>query len=98
MAQISFDVSSEEGKTIGKIVTRARKMYAEAHGENLDRLGVEMDITACHANGTPLRLQELLDADAFNFAHDVFGIRRHIDRSTGKMLNCFVPRFAREEA
>lgn len=103
MAHISFDVSREDAKLIGKIVTRARKLYAEAHGESLDRLGIEMDVTACHANGTPLRLRELLAADDFSFAHDVFGISRHIDRDersamAGKMLDCFVPRFARQEA
>ncbi len=41
-----------------------------------------------------LRLEEWLEADDFNFAHDWFGIREHIDRRTCKMSNCFVPRFA----
>lgn len=100
---ISFDVSPEDRAIIDKIVTRARKMYAAAYGENLDRLGVEMDLLACHANGTPLRLLALLEADDVNFAHDVFGIRRHIDRddrspTAGLMLGCFVPRFADTDA
>ena len=54
----------------------------------------DMDITACHANGNPLRLAELLSADDFNFCHDVLGIRRHINRETGQLENCFVPRFS----
>ena len=41
-----------------------------------------------------LRLEDWLEADDFNFAHDWYGIRKHIDRRTGKMENCFVPRFA----
>jgi len=53
-----------------------------------------MDVTACHLNGCPLRLQELLDTDTFNFAHDVFGIRRHLSRETGELGDCFLPRFA----
>lgn len=43
-----------------------------------------------------LRLDELLNADDFNFAHDIIGIVNHIDRSTypAQNFNCFVPRFA----
>jgi hypothetical protein len=54
-----------------------------------------MDITACHLNGCKLDLAKLLAADDFNFAHDVLGIRRHIDRETGQLMNCFRPRFAK---
>ncbi len=46
----------------------------------------------------PLRLADLLAADDFNFAHDVFGIMRHIDRRTGRLDNHFVPRFCSESA
>lgn len=59
-----------------------------------DRLSLWMDLMAAHCNGMPLRLVALLAADDFNFAHDVLGIQQHIDRSNGKLLNCFVPRFA----
>jgi hypothetical protein len=64
-------------------------------GIKLEKCKTVMDIDACHCNGTPLKLQELLDADDANFAHDVFGITRHIDRTTGKLTNCFLPRFAK---
>lgn len=53
-----------------------------------------MDITACHANGNPLRLAELLKADDGNFGHDVFGIRRFIDRTTGRLMGHFRPRYS----
>lgn len=46
------------------------------------------------ADGCPLKLEALAKADEANFAHDVFGIRRHIDRETGKLGDCFLPRFA----
>ena len=58
------------------------------------RMDAIMYIDACHSNGCPLKLQELLEPDDTNFAHDVFGIRRHINRKTGKLENCFVPRYA----
>lgn len=47
---------------------------------------------------TPLDLEGLAKADDSNFAHDLFGIRRHLDRSTGKLTYCFLPRYARVEA
>ena len=56
-------------------------------------LSVMMDIEACH-NGNPLMLAELLNADVWDFAHDVFGIQENIDRTTGKLMNCFVPRYS----
>ena len=53
---------------------------------------IAMDIEAVHSSN-PLRLQELLDADDTSFAHDVFGIGRHINRTTGELENGFVPRY-----
>lgn len=53
----------------------------------------EMDVLAVHCNGFPLRLEALLVADDFNFSHDVFGIYRFLDRSTGQLGGHFVPRF-----
>ncbi len=41
-----------------------------------------------------LRLADMLNADAFNFAHDFVQIQNDIDRATGKFSNRFVPRFA----
>lgn len=95
MAVISFDVSREDHKLLIEIVDRAQRTI---HRLDLPGLGKRqdllMDLTAVHANGCPLRLRELLDADDFNFNHDVFGIFRAIDRRTGQLRNCFVPRFA----
>lgn len=90
--QVSFAIESERVDTVAKIVTRAVAMAAES-GRKLERLDITMDIIACHANGCPLKLEALLEADDFNFAHDVFGINRHIDRTTGTLQDCFLPRF-----
>jgi hypothetical protein len=87
--QVSFDVSAEDGKIIAAIVVRAAsKMNI---GSKLDLV---MDLTACHANGCPLKLRELLEADDFNFAHDIRGIQSHLNRRTGELTDCFCPRFA----
>lgn len=76
-----------------KIAARAVQ-FAEKIDSDYNFQDCEMDITACYANGNKLDLQQLLDADDFNFSHDVFGIREHLDRETGKLKNCFSPRFS----
>lgn len=93
MKEISFEATREEHDIIRKIAERAHKMAAE-NGVKYPLHDAVMDVTAAHANGAKLKLQELLEADDFNFAHDVFGIWQHIDRTTGELMDCFWPRFA----
>lgn len=89
---ISFQVSETDLNLIEEIADRAEA--SGMTGPHYDRLTLLMDVTACHANGCALDLQRLYEADGFNFAHDVAGIARHMDRETGQLRNCFVPRFA----
>ena len=90
---INWTISKEDSEIAVKIAKRA-VATAKKHDIQLDQMSTLMDIEACHNNGCPLKLQELLDADDFNFAHDVFGIRQHIDRATGELPDCFLPRYA----
>jgi hypothetical protein len=92
MNKINWTASDQDIPLIQKIATRAVRM-AEDYGTEYDKLDCVMDITACHLNGTPLKLEALLKADDFNFSHDVFGIRRHMDRETCKLGGFFLPRF-----
>jgi uncharacterized protein DUF6874 len=88
---LNWHVSKEDGELLLKIAQRA------ADGNTrLDTQAVLMDLTACHANGNPLRLKELLEAELLDFTHDVYGIMQHIDRSTGKLTDFFTPRFSVE--
>lgn len=93
MSQIKWNVSRGEANLIVAIATRAVKLAKESDIE-LNLLHVAMNVTACHANGCPLRLQDLLEADDFNFIHDIVGIDNYIDRTTGKLTGFFEPRFA----
>lgn len=95
MSQVKFDVYPSEAKIITAIIARAASLKFVSTGEELKSL--EMDITACHRNGCQLRLPDLLQADDLNFAHDVIGIRNCIDRTTGKLTNNFLPRYANVE-
>ena len=95
MAQISFSVRQHESDAITRIAERAQQLDRKHNGRLARKLmDWRMDITATHANGNPLRLDALADADDFNFAHDVFGICRHLDRSTGELTGFFSPRFS----
>lgn len=93
---LKFTTTPQERPIIEKIAARAVAM-ATLHREPADvpsLTDVEMDICATHASGNPLRLADLLAADDFNFAHDVFGIERHLNRETGQLGNFFSPRFS----
>ena len=90
--EISFKTTSEEMDAIVKIAQRA-----EAGGWQVDRMTTVMDLSACHANGCPMDFDRLLTADEFNFWHDMHGISNHVDRETGKLADCFLPRFAKPQ-
>lgn len=87
---------SAEFELIERIADRAVVLTRKL-GHRIERgakLHHQMNVSACHASGNPLRLQDLLDADDFNFAHDVFGIDRHLNRENGELLDFFSPRFS----
>ena len=90
---LNWNSTKEDSQTITKIAERANAM-ANKPGGKYPMLDASMDIAACHLNGCPLRLKDLLAADDGNFAHDVFGIRQYIDRNTGKLQGCFDPRYS----
>ena len=92
---VSFAASKDEYGTITAIVMRAVAEGIVPKGHTFDAI---MDVTACHANGCPLRLDELLQGALADFAHDVLGIRRYIDRSTGQLTECFLPRYTNMDA
>lgn len=93
----SFKVSKVDRRYIDQIVDRAM-LLVKKHGGDYDRVDCMMDITATHANGCRLDLAKLLNADDFNFSHDVFGIYRHINRETGRLERFFIPRFASRDS
>lgn len=81
---------------IDKIVKRAWDIECirDSYHAQID---LRMDVVACHANGNPLRLNDLLVADDFNFLHDISGICRHLNRETGALGDGFSPRFSQRQ-
>ena len=91
---INWDLKAKDFKLIVQIAERVERDIPNYPD---DRRTLIMDLNACHSNGCPLQLSELLTADSFDFTHDIYGIRRHIDRTTGELQDCFVPRYAAQE-
>lgn len=82
-------MSRFEFEIIAKIAQRVKKETTTKD----DILTINMDLSAAHLD-CGLKLDELLRAPEFDFAHDYFGIRKHINRKTGKLEGFFVPRYA----
>lgn len=89
---ISWKTSKEDAEVIAEIARRAVQAFGHL---GLSQTEIAMDITATHANGCPLDLAGLRDAEPFDFAHDIGGIRSHLDRKTGRLLDCFLPRYSK---
>jgi hypothetical protein len=90
MKLASFKISVTDASTISKIVDRA-EILAAKHRDGIDRMETSMDLTACH-NEVGLDLERLLSFPDFDFSHDVFGIMRHINRTSGELEGFFIPR------
>lgn len=67
--------------------------YRAPFGSRTDRM---MDLEAVDRE-LDMDWQALLDAKDGDFLHDVSGIHHHMDRSTGVLGDCFLPRYTRPQ-
>lgn len=86
--------SAAEQITVNAIVDRAVLLWRAKGAGRIVRKDLEMDLSATHAT-CPLNFAKLLGADDFNFAHDIGGIIRHLNRETGELGDFFHPRRAK---
>jgi len=96
--EISWSKASlEDCKIASKIAKRAlMELTSLKITTSKDFLqSTQMDIVATHISGCCIRLEELLTAKRGDFLHDVTGIARHLNRQTGELENCFLPRLSR---
>lgn len=61
------------------------------------KLALFCDIAVIHLS-LGLRLDELTRAENFDLIHDVMGIYQNLDRETGTLRDCFMPRFVAQQA
>lgn len=95
---VVFSATVADQAQITAIVRRTHRIFPELFAHGYDGLDLRMDLEATHSNGCPLDFQKLLDAPEFDFVHDIGGIKRHLDRKTGALRDCFVPRCALSKA
>jgi hypothetical protein len=88
---INWDATPGEHRLIFAIANRVESLDFEYPDSTQELV---MDLTACHLNGCPLDLNGLLNASLGDLMHDALGIRQHLDRTTGKLGGCFLPRYA----
>jgi len=88
---MDYKLNKEQHLTLKEITKRANDMNIKIGND----FTLEMDITLAvqHFN---LDLEKLLEANTFNFAHDIIGIQNNIDREKKEFNNYFVLRFSRE--
>lgn len=89
----SFKLAKWERPILNQVISRAERLGLIT--KDYPRMTLDMDLCAAHGNNGNRRLdlERLLVADDFNFMHDITGIARHMDRTSGKLGGHFVPRF-----
>lgn len=93
--EVNFDLTEQERAFIADIVDRAEEEGISPPALRNERM---LDIAAVHKNGCPLDLESFLHvATDFSFKHDFLGIVENVDRTTGKLQNEFLPRYAQVE-
>ncbi|MCP1245388.1 hypothetical protein NKW54_05460 [Acetobacter cerevisiae] len=97
---VKFKATPAELRIIKRIGRRAAVLMRR-HGSSQNygaiRLSVIISLVVTHSNGCPLDLERMVKADDFNLLHDVDGINRYLNTETGRLTQCFLPRFAKRE-
>ncbi|MEG2623880.1 MAG: hypothetical protein RSC06_13370, partial [Clostridia bacterium] len=86
-----MELATKEKFDIYLAIVRRAQLMGIAQGNQFCQM---MDIKAADKQHN-LRLEDWLNADAFNFAHDFCGIQNTMNRHTAKTEGYFLPRFAR---
>ena len=89
----NFQISDTDLNAIEEILQR----YERAVFLGRERMGLMMDLIACHNGPCKLDLAFLAAASDLDFFHDVGGIYRHFNRETGALDDAFWPRTAAKE-
>ena len=70
--------------TLIQIANRAEKLTGIA------KINFLLDLSTVNVN---VDWENLLNSADHNFLHDVCGINKHLDRETGELKNCLLPKF-----
>ena len=78
----------DEITLIGLIADKAIETSIE-----IDKTTIMMDLIATHKH-IKLDLGRMAKGNIGDIMHDIVGIYNNLDRTTGEMQNCFLPRFS----
>ena len=73
------------------------RIKSSQYSMNIDSVSTLMDLAACNReNGNDffLDIDRLLEFPDFDFWHDILGLKANMDRTSGLVINCFIPRCA----
>lgn len=93
---IKLNLQPADFDLVVAIANRADREHVlgrDLDGVTRPKVELLMDLCAVH-NSNPLKLADLLAANTFDFMHDIAGIIRHLDRTTGELRDCFSPRYS----
>lgn len=76
---------------ISKCADRAVELYPYCK-----KIDFVMDLEGCIEGGCDLDLEGLLNANEVDFRHDICGIANYLHPRTKKLLDGFLPRFAKK--
>jgi len=91
MKNMEFTIEEKDKVIISKIVKRAYGLHLITRP---GKICFAMDIY-CVCSFQAMDLGAWLTSDENNFAHDVIGIRRYLNRTGRQFNDCFSPRFSR---
>jgi hypothetical protein len=76
-----------------RVAERAESLY-EDFGILENRTTIVMDLMNADTSLAPegLNFENLATCDHETFGHDMLGIRQHMNRETGQLEGCFLPR------
>lgn len=91
---VKFETGQENTQLMNRIVDRAVQMQLVQR----EPIALMMDLAAVHKNDTQIDFIGLLGASDSDFTHDILGIQNNINRSTGMLINEFLPRLSVPDA
>ena len=93
MKTTKLEERRKEMQAILKVIERAQTLVPDfLKTRSYPQMDMLLDLEAVNSSGDGLDFEKLIKFDDFNFLHDILGIRKHINRETGELEDCFLPR------
>ena len=88
------DTTKEDYEAMSRVADRWNSLREKAGVDAVSKIHLVMDLDVAHTN-CPIDFEKLESFGDGDFSHDIGGIYSYVNRETGELDNCFVPRSAR---